>query len=293
MILNIHKAEPEIRIIDQSFDADHPERYQLYVNIADDGMSMAVMDASSGRFVALQSYPFNQVKNNDDLCERISGIFDEDLLLSVKNYRAVNLCYGGSKTTLVPDPLFSDANAAGYLSFNHTLNPDDNIYADDLKLLGAKNIFAIPGRLENVVKEKFPQISVHHSATAFIESLLLNNKNRDEKMVTVHIHLSGFELAVSRRNELIFFNRFQYQSSEDFIYYVLFTLEQLQLNPETIPFIFTGEAETSSALFITARKYIRHVRFAERSEHFSAIGDIEKIAPQYHYILFNQHLCAS
>jgi hypothetical protein len=42
----------------------------------------------------------------------------------------------------------------------------------------------------------------------------------------------SFEIIVIQNQQLLLFNSFEYLTPEDFIYYVLFTAEQLNINPE-------------------------------------------------------------
>lgn len=291
MLVNSNKLDPEIHLLNDSFDPEISGKYRLFIDCGFDGLSLAVAEIASNKFIALQVYSFFNLKSLAELCVKLSQIFDDDLLAGNVGYHKVDFCFNGQKSTLVPDPLFNPLQATQYISFNFQVQDDELIFTDHLKMLGAKNVFTLPEKLVNLITAKFPQVSIHHTATAFIESLLKNNKNRDEKIVTVNIHLTGFEMAVTKRNELIFYNSFSYQSSEDFIYFVLFTLEQLQLNPETVPFVFTGSAERSSALYLTAQKYIRYVGFAERTENYSFAEGFETFPPHFYYNLFNQHLC--
>jgi hypothetical protein len=57
--------------------------------------------------------------------------------------------------------------------------------------------------------------------------------------MTVHFSEGHFELLLSK-SEVVIFNSFDYQTPEDFIYYVLFTAEQLSLNPENFPLELIG-----------------------------------------------------
>jgi hypothetical protein len=293
MLISHNKTEPFTTILDTNFDGVNVKNYTLFMEVYPDDFAVSVLDMESNKIIALQVYAFSQLKGIDDLCLKMSHVFEENVLFMDTNFRQVIFAFGGNKSTLVPDPLYNPASAGQLLYFNHPEAVSENIHTDHLKRIAAKNIFAVPKVLENLIQDKFPQASVHHTSTAFIESVLLNNKNREEKIVTVHVHLTGFEIIVSKRNELILYNNFRYQSAEDFIYYVLFVYEQLQLNPESTPLIFTGAAERSSAIYITTQKYIRNIQFGERTDRFAFSAEFHQIPAHYHYILFNQHLCVS
>ncbi len=281
------------KIVDESYDPVRTPDYQLFLYGAEDGISMAILDSRRNSFIALQEYTTGALMGVADFCLKLLPVLEDDLLLSSPGFKSVSFCYGGMKSTLVPDPLFKQDETRELLGFHFPHGDRENIYADHLKRLGARNIFAVPVPVTLLIAEKFPQASFHHHATAFTESLLQNNKNRDEKIVTVHVRLTGFELAVTRRNELLFYNSFRYQTTGDFLYFVLFVMEQLQLNPETTPFVFTGAADKNSALYIDTCKYIREVSFGERTSLCSFSYAFDELPGHFHYILFNQYLCES
>jgi hypothetical protein len=76
--------------------------------------------------------------------------------------------------------------------------------------------------------------------------------------MTVHFSEGHFEIIVIQNQKLLLFNSFDYQTPEDFIYYVLFTAEQLSLNPENFPLELIGNID-SEIFFKIAYKYIRNV----------------------------------
>jgi hypothetical protein len=77
----------------------------------------------------------------------------------------------------------------------------------------------------------------------------------------LNIEVSDFEIVVVENNLLKFYNRFEYLTKEDFIYYLLFTAEQLQLNPEEFPLVLIGAIAEADELYLIAYKYIRDVSF--------------------------------
>jgi hypothetical protein len=74
----------------------------------------------------------------------------------------------------------------------------------------------------------------------FVKKALDYSKNKDFKQVWVHFQKDRFEIVVTKNQQLLLFNTFLYKTIEDFIYYLLFTYEQLQLNPEVVPVQFIG-----------------------------------------------------
>jgi hypothetical protein len=75
----------------------------------------------------------------------------------------------------------------------------------------------------------------------------------------INIETSHFEIITAANNALKFYNRFDYNTKEDFIYYLLFTAEQLELNPEEFPLILMGAIDESDERYKIVYKYIRNV----------------------------------
>lgn len=291
MLVNSNKTEPDTLIVDESFNPENIGHYNLFINGGDTDITIGIVDMERNKFIALQVYSFNQLIEPDNFSSRLLSLFKEDSLLADSSFNKVSFCFTGNKSTLVPDPLFLEDQIERYLSFHYTVASHERILVDQLPVLGAKNIFAIPSGLEKLILDKFPQSKIHHHATSFIESVLMNNKNKDEKIITIQVRMSGFEMTVTKRNDLLFYNSFRYVTTEDFLYYLLFTMEQLEMNPESTPLVFTGAAERNSAIYISTCKYIRDVSFGERTHHCDFSYAFEKIPAHFHYNLFSQYLC--
>ena len=70
-----------------------------------------------------------------------------------------------------------------------------------------------------------------------------------------------FEIVVIENGQLMFYNSFVYQTKEDLIYFILFTVEQLKLDPETIPITLIGDLTKDDERYEIIYKYIRFVDF--------------------------------
>jgi len=84
----------------------------------------------------------------------------------------------------------------------------------------------------------------------------------------------------------LLFNSFEYQTKEDFIYYILFTAEQLKLNPETFKLQLLGEISEESDLFKIAYRYIRNISLMNVF-HTQKHNDFSTLENLKYFILFN------
>ena len=74
------------------------------------------------------------------------------------------------------------------------------------------------------------------------------------------------------------------QTLLDFIYYILFVAEQLQLNPEQFSLELLGDITEESALFLIAYKYIRNTKLMDVNFFLHPFLDSEK---RHHFILLH------
>ena len=78
-----------------------------------------------------------------------------------------------------------------------------------------------------------------------------------------------FEILLVNKGKLTLYNTFEYSTKEDFIYYLLFTAEQLNLNPETLNLVLLGQVEKDDAFYKIAYKYIRNVSLGNRMDAYN------------------------
>ena len=100
----------------------------------------------------------------------------------------------------------------------------------------------------------------------------------------VHLSESHFEIVVIKNQKLQFFNSFDYKTPEDFIYYILFTAEQLQLNPEVFKLEILGSCTENDSYYLIGYKYIRNVQLFDVS---NAQNDFSAAENREHFILLH------
>ena len=284
------RISPVLNLTDETLDKKLSGTYHLSMLAGLDSFSCCVLDSKRSKYLAVCNWTFQGVYNWPSLSENISSIIKETSLLQY-GYKTVSAAIVNSRSTLVPNALFENGNEEKYLRFNHTLEEDDAIKIDQLKNIETKNIYALPKSIDRSLSSFFPNVKFLHHSTSFLESVLLQYKNLDQLKVIVHVQMSHFEVAVIEGKNLKLYNSFAHQTSEDFIYYLLFVCEQLKLNPEKLDLVLLGEIERNSAIYSILHKYIRNISFGERSDSFEYSSKFNELPKHFYYNLFNQYLC--
>ncbi len=281
------KIQPVVSITDESYDLGYAHRYRLLIEITNDGATVVVLNQGSDKFILLRDYQFNIEERNRNL----EDIFSSDEFLSHVNYKSVTVSIVSPKTTLVPSPFYDSNESRKLLEFNHTLKASDVIYCNYVRSFDLHNVFAVPKDLDELLKSNFKNFNLLHAATPFMEGVHLEYLNMALTSLFVNVSKKGLELMATNGKQLLFYNNFNYETMEDFAYYMLFVAEQLRINPELNPVTLSGNIQKDSPVFTTLYKYFRHVNFAERTEQYNYHFEFEKIPSHTYFSVFSQALC--
>ena len=274
--------------IDETFDAKESTSYQLTLQVGTDGVLITVNEKANNKYIAFESYTFQNIYNFDLVSDLLEELTEDSKLIKHK-YKSVLCVVVNNLSTLVPNVLFEEARKKMYLKFNTLLEGDELVVTDEIKSLDAKNVFALPFSIKSKLDYLFNNISYHHASSRLIDSLLTENKNKTTEKLFVHVQPSHFEAIVIEGKKLLFYNTFNHHSAEDFIYYLLFVCEQLHLNPEHIEVVLLGEIEKNSAIYLLTQKYIRNLKFGERTDGADYSYQLQIFPKHFYFTLFNSY----
>lgn len=274
--------------IDEAFNPAYVSTFQLMIQISIDNILIAVNERGGNKYIAFENYTFQNIYNFDGVADQLETLTKESKLIKHK-YKSAVCIIVNNLSTLVPNALFDEDRVKMYLKFNAELQGDEMVMVDNLKSMDSKNVFALPLSIKSKLDYLFSNIKYHHASSALIDTLVLQNKNQTGKKLFVHVQPSHFESVVIDGKKLLFYNTFNYHSAEDFVYYLLFVCEQLQLNPETIDVILLGEIERNSTIYTLTQKYIRKLKFGERNDGAQYSYQLQTLPTHYYFTLFNNY----
>ncbi|MGG8495249.1 DUF3822 family protein [Tenacibaculum sp. TC6] len=234
-----------------------------------DGFSFSIQNSDTGEILVFTEYTFEKtIASPELLLEKIMYIFANDKDLQ-QDFSTVFAIHQNNLATLVPNEYFDRNNLKPYLKFTVKTLSTDFITYDTLNTVDASNVYIPYVNINNFIFQNFGEFEYQHHATVLINKLLANTTHTNELPVMyVHVGISQLDIIVIQKKELILYNSFVYQTKEDFIYYILFVAEQLQMNPEEFPLVFLGKIDKESDLYTITYKYIRTINFIESSTRF-------------------------
>jgi hypothetical protein len=229
----------------------------------------------------------------DDLVTAFDEISNKSELLRTKDYRNTVVCSGISASVLVPNTLYLQQEAVSHLIFAQGHHPAGTVISDDMKHTEAKNIFSIPDDVFNWLISAFPHGQIHHMTTAMADYLLWAHRGNNEDIITVQVYPAYAEIIVNCGKNLNLLNRFEYSTAEELVYYILFIMEQLQLNPDHVPVVFAGTISAPDQAYQLSCKYIRNVSFALLPDLVTGAEVLEDIPAHTCFHIFCQQICVS
>lgn len=175
----------------------------------------------------------------------------------------VQVLHSNAYNTFVPDALFDENYIGSFLQYNIKVFESDMYASDALASHGMHNVYVPLMNINNYLIDRFGSFEYRHSASVLVTKLLENSRNIDEKQVFVHLQDDHFEIVAVRGQKLMLYNCFEYHTAEDFLYHLLFTMEQLFLNPETAKVQLLGKVDEDHPAYLLAYNYIRNISFYE------------------------------
>lgn len=165
------------------------------------------------------------------------------------------------KFLFIPDALWKkDTLIHDFMVVNDYFPEKETLHKKVFQSHKCTFIYTLPIEYKNNFKYLEQDIDIKPTAIELIAyyDKYLKNKN-NEGDVLLHIQTNNLEIACFTKGSWIHYNQFRYDTAEDMLYYVLFTMEQLKLNTQNTYIHVTGRVEKVGNLYQLLYKYIRQI----------------------------------
>ena len=170
--------------------------------------------------------------------------------------------FDNDKHTFVPAAVYNDNNKKQYLEILGLADGKTVAMADYIGNADAYNVYAVTKDEYDALRRLPDSIEARHASSVLVEKLIdINAPRTDDTRIYLNIKDQSFEMTVLRGAALLFDNTFRFKTKEDFLYFLLFAMEQLHLDVETVEVCFLGLIEETSQIVELTSRYVRNVRF--------------------------------
>jgi hypothetical protein len=226
-----------------------------------------------------------QVHSEEIHADAVGHILNDYRLLNTR-FKTVHIAVLNRAFTLMPESFHDGDHAAEMLSFSSGATV---INCMSEKIGGIGFCYSIGKDLLSFCERSFPGANIRHAGLVTLAAFL-NNSAFAETNIFINLHRSFFELACRQEKQLALYNVFHYETDEDALYFILFTLEQLGMNPQFAKVTIAAEVPVTQNIIVQIKKYIRHVNFIVRDRSL-VMKRGSSLPSHYYFTLLHHHLC--
>lgn len=278
-------------VVSPSFDDSITTSYFLSIRSASDGLSFCVLDPVTNTYIAYTIIPFKDLSIDKT---KTQEILITEKLLNLP-YKKVLFMIESPLATLVPSSLYDPTKKDALYYLNQSKTDTELVLkTHKIKMADAWNIFSIPKFLYHLVNNQFDSISFYHQFSPFLETCLLSEQNKKNgNSIHIDLHKTFFDIVVLESRSLKLCNSYHYNNTNDFVYFVLFTFEQLKLSTENTKVYLYGINDRQNAYYQGLKQYLRQTQIATPTHHFEFSDGlkINESHKQELHNLFNLPIC--
>lgn len=248
------------RTIQKNSNIDQNLYKTLSIQVSLSGLSFCILNTTSNTIIDYKKMVFDKKQTPTLLLDKLRHLFNTETALQ-QDFKSVNVVHKNELATLVPSSLFNEDCIADYLKFNNKILATDFITYDTITTQDIINVFVPYVNVNNFIYDTFGEFEFKHFSTVLLENILLHKDYSEANKMYIHVDDNHFEIIVTKAHKFVLYNSFEYATKEDFIYYILFVAEQLDLNPEAFEALLFGTIEPETEFHDILYKYVRHVSF--------------------------------
>lgn len=277
------------RFRDETLDPANSSAYNLYIAAGPAGIRLGLVEVQRNKFVLLEDYTAVATL---PLATQLQALAAQHEFLHQPGWQHVRLAVQNRSFTLLPAPLFRLGDEATYLRLHHQLElGQESLHHYEHVGLDMVSVFAAEQSLSDWFLTAYPTGRLLHQTSALIEGVVHQSKQSAPKQLYLHVNSQELTLVAVHGKRLEYCNVFPFSSPEDFIYYTILVMQELQLNPDQDSLVVWGDLLPDSELFTILRKYVRHVRFGTRPFDLAYSYRLNDAFDYRYFGLYSLHLC--
>ncbi len=253
----------------------------LSICLTANGFIFAIVDnkfclSAIGEFQVDLSGSMTQVMTNLKAC--FSSID-----IHIFNFNKIRVVCSTQRNTWVPYKLYDNTKDREYLKVVAPLYPNDTIISNVCTQIDAVNIFATPiqqysGMKIIIPKAQFISPSQLLTEYAFDVCTLMQNT------LLISKQEGEISLSIFKANTFILSNSFKYNAVDDLIYFLLYTLQEVNINTAEVNTLITGQTYTEEELS-ALKHYIKNVSYANPTTNITIPSTFDGIDLQKYFFV--------
>lgn len=182
--------------------------------------------------------------------------FENDCL--TWSYKRVNVVCVTSQYTLVPDDVFQEKERAGLLAFAFS-SPEGRCLDNELKDEQARLLFGVDEEVYEFCSRSLVNPRFIHHLSPLLSLWKRQSRARLPRQLYVVLHRRRMDVACYAQGTLLFVNSFEYEQTDDILYYILYVWKQVGMDQQKDQLRLFGDAALRSEITETLRNYLQYI----------------------------------
>ncbi|MDP3557805.1 MAG: DUF3822 family protein [Bacteroidota bacterium] len=263
------------------------DAYSLSLFISHNSLIYSISDENFKNVNELRHIEFLNIPGGGTFAEKIEMLLN-NYQIPQKKFDKILISVSNKEFTLVPEAYSNQNDLKEFLKFSTGVTEVKNPLIHSIK--NVKFCYLFDQDLIQYLEKTFSQAIIKHSGAINID-LFFGNHSLINSNLFMSLNDGLLEIMAKDKSDLLFYNTFSYENNEDVLYYLLFMMEQFNLNPLQVKLFICGQVQTNDALVLSIKKYIKHVNFGIHDSKIKLEGELSKLPLHHYFTVLNQHLC--
>lgn len=273
---------------DENFESQYAEKCDLLVELSPARISYAIVDHASNQLQVLFS---SRIASNILILDKLDTLFNTHTELQLP-FRQIKIGLQTSQFTFIPDELFDPSLVKEYAKFTQSgTHMDHRIQINDIKSVGIKNVVTIDLELQKVLQTRFHQGQLFSQADSFIAGMNQMIDGNEGTSFGLNVQSETIEVAVFDSDRLRFYNLFDCVNADEFNYFLLTILKELNLDPAQTKILLAGAIEKNDAYYQRIQKYFQDFHFLNTRQLLVRSDLTDQLVPHLFFSLISLNLC--
>lgn len=239
-----------ILLVDPEFDLNTAADCDLLLKITPDSLSYAIIDKSCRKLKAV--YDEQECKN---VSATLAAQLKNDVYLSLP-FNEIKAAVYTENTINIPEEWYDPTQLAQYAVFFPDA-PSNILYTRPFIIYGFTNIFSLQKFTEELLLSALKDCRLY---TQNAPVLALASQN-DETVLLLDFTATSFNALYTIGEKLIFQNNYQIDNAEEFNYYLLLMISQININTSITEVHLSGIVHIGDDNYQCIEKYFNRISF--------------------------------
>jgi hypothetical protein len=245
------------------FDIEKLNQYILSCEISESSFSCKIIEPFDNEVIVTEKYEFPGSKEIVSIPDYLSSIYETHDFLKSMKWKSIEIIIDNQSFTLIPLDLFKIEYTNRYLQLanGQQLTDFEEVHTYIHEDLGIVNVYSSDRDIYNWLSDTYPLVgmSFKHKTSQLIEFGVFTSKAQTAFLHFVNQH---FTIVITANGNLKLCNRFAYKTPQDLVYYVLFAMNELEIEPDEIILRVNGNITEQSEDFVLLNQYLPNVKIS-------------------------------